>query len=605
MPIIKCLVLLLLVLWLLLLFPIALILYQFSSGLSAQHVTHQINTANTYSFLDEELLPLIAKEIFQNWEQPWGMEIQETDFLQAARHAAPQQWIQLQVEDIVSQTMPFITGQENEFLINVSLDLPIQESLSILNQIGRQEARNVYREYFDRRIPDLFETWLATKEGLTFHEPLDGAQFSNNLQILFPADWFQDELEESLEELAPYFLGQTDGFLVTITFNDTKSLIVSSMIEDLLQNLNLQPIIIEKVVRPTVEATFADSKIPPCRNYDEQVQGVCFPIDNLNKVFEEIMTEDWLDARLALGYHEVAEYLVGEQDNFSIPISLKDFKPAILEVLFGPLSTKTIGTADEQLSLLQRATLKIDSVLLSVLIDEVFPEKIRITESIFKDFLDPKELEFIHEFREGFQGGWVYSDDDLRRTLAANHAALRVMDQLRVLGASGWQYSHHDLAVSLASAGNSPAVMESIDKFRRGIKLTTELRSLTIILLMIILLGIGLLAGQNGPHRLGWASGALTVAALFTYGLVGFINNVQLQSYLHDSFAGILVYEGSYSEIESVIFDQVFFESERIVKEFTSSVANRSLMVFLIASGILVTALIWSRILTSNTKFKP
>ena len=131
--------------------------------------------------------------------------------------------------------------------------------------------------------------------------------------------------------------------------------------------------------------------------------------------------------------------------------------------------------------------------------------------------------------------GLTIDEEDLREALAEQDEGLpTVMDTLREGFSEGWTWTEQDLREVIADPDSPDAeeALATFDRARGAVGALRLLLALPLALALGLVASAGFLGGRTWPARLGWAGGALAIAALFAIILTG---------PLYGSFAGNLL----------------------------------------------------------------
>ena len=103
-----------------------------------------LREADAYELLYSEVVePALVENLGESVELPFGVSVTEQEVLEALRRVAPKEWVQEQVERLIDESAPYLTGNEDGFTFDVSL---------IDN---KREARNVIAELVNARLSEV------------------------------------------------------------------------------------------------------------------------------------------------------------------------------------------------------------------------------------------------------------------------------------------------------------------------------------------------------------------------------------------------------------------------------------------------------------------
>ena len=112
-----------------------------------EEVKALLREADAYDLLyDQVIEPQVVKNLGQSVELPFGAAITNQEVLSALRQVAPPEWVQQQVEMVIDQAGPYLTGKEDTFAIEVSL------------ADNKREAATVIADLADKKLTEVLES---------------------------------------------------------------------------------------------------------------------------------------------------------------------------------------------------------------------------------------------------------------------------------------------------------------------------------------------------------------------------------------------------------------------------------------------------------------
>ena len=592
MTVLRRLVAVLLALALLLLLLPVLIAFRVDATLpQADFYVEELRKADIYAFVDEEVLPAAVHEAMKDWEQPLGMQLQEADVVEAVRRVVPRDWLQAQVESSITQVVPYLVGEEDTFRVTVPLQERAEEALEVSRELGHEQIGHIYRYLFATEIPDAVDQRLAQEGGQPFGLTTTGAELSARLQRVVPADWLQERLDEAVDEVGPYVIGREETFQVTVPLEERAAAAVG-VVKELLLEADLQSLILDEVIAPEVERSLESSLDLSFGLPGFPAFSVTITSDEVVQVVKEVATEEWLDAQVESVIDGATPYVLGQQEEFQITISLGDRKEAILDAVVGVVATKIGGV----LGSLVGAVLGLIPAQVAESIGVPLPDAIVLTQADLRRSMSPGSLELLDEARRVIREGWTYTDADLRQDLADNPDNLDTLEEVREILSQGWTYTEVDLREDLVTGDGGRGAVNALDEVRDNVDLARGLRWLVLLILGLLLAGIGLLDGRSWSGRAGWAAGALAAAALVAYVAAGPVYDSQAAPRLHDALVDARDGRGDWPSVGLLLVNKAIVEVERVAGEFASAVAGRAATLFIVALLVLAGSLAWSRV---------
>lgn len=166
------------------------------------------------------------------------------------------------------------------------------------------------------------------------------------LRDTIPPQWFQTQVENTIMHMAPYFLGDTDNFKVSIPLQDRVLALSKNIQRELRQGHNFTRLY-EQMLDWAVEEIF---KGPLHRESDTIIRYNLLksgtPQDDervfleqkrqmaqeLQKIGRRLVPQEWILANLIQGNEQVFNYLAGATEHFTVRVPLRDRFEVVREI---------------------------------------------------------------------------------------------------------------------------------------------------------------------------------------------------------------------------------------------------------------------------------
>ena len=541
------------------------------------------------------------------------------DIVASLNTALPPEWLQDVVEQIFDELGLYIAGERDEFVITVRAG---DQAVAMVSEVKVLLSRaDAYTLLFDEFVTPAVDDALSknTPVGLN----ITSEQLTGSVRNTVPPEWLQAQVEAALDEVTPYFVGETDSFEIRVQLADTAERALEE-IKTLLRETDAYDLLYDEVVAPAVRSSLGESIELPI--------GITLTDGEVLTALREVAPPDWVQAQTERVIDEAGPYLVGRADTFAVAISLADNKRRAQRVIADLTSTKV----EEAAGLLPECTASqvrnvlsgtLDSLPVCVppgihydeLVDSIVagvseavdtyvlgavPNEFVFTDVILRDTLiqsgGQENVELLDQVREIVRDGWAYSDADLRRDVfeAGGDDAVQRLDDLRGFLADGWTYTDRDLRDDLAANGDGSSLAE-LDRARSFASWARTLKLLVYVPMILILLSIGFLAGNSWSERIAWAAGSLVVTAGIIFLVSGPIFNTvgepRIEKAAESSIADLEL-SGHFAKTQRLAADKLYEIATSAVDGFASGIAMKSSFLLVLGLLAMTISLGWSHI---------
>ena len=167
-----------------------------------------------YNFIYDQVLPIELEEAgvdFRDVGMGIGFSHQEAiDYL---RRVFPPEWIQEQLEEGVNEVLPYATGQRDSFSLTLRIDDRLEEVISTLKAVVQDS--DVYNHVLEEVVWPKFKGDIPLSE-LPYGLELTPDQVIDRVKEVVPEEWFDQQIEEGIDALAPYLTGESESFAIVV-----------------------------------------------------------------------------------------------------------------------------------------------------------------------------------------------------------------------------------------------------------------------------------------------------------------------------------------------------------------------------------------------------
>ena len=630
---------------------VSLVLLQVSdSFLDPDFYTNELRKADIYEFVLVDLLTSALDEAKEHDpdEMPGGFEenplvtsgLSTQEIVSSVNKAVPPEWVQGLVEQSFDQFGRYITGERGLFEVTVrageQVPILVEETKSLLRKA------DAYNLLYDEVVTP------AVEESADMELPL-GIEVSTSRLVeaarrVVPAEWVQAEVEDALDEITPYAIGERDTFEITVQISDRVGIALDE-IKQLLREADAYELLYTEVVEPRALDNLGETVELPF--------GVTVTGEEVIAALRRVAPAEWVQEQAETLIDEVGPYMTGEVNSFAIEVSLEDNKrqarTELIEFVDSRLtelvdSLPSCASADELRSAL---SLRESGELPRCIPPDILTGEVRdrynidIGENIQQHLLGPipdtitftdtqlrqalvqagagENIDRLDDLREILRDGWHYSETDLRADLLehSGEAAVERLDDIRMFLTDGWTYTNVDFRQDVSEQSDGDT-LEAIDNARSMLDLARTFRWVVFLPLLLILVSIGFMGGRGWAGRVSWAAAFLMVSAGLIYLVFGLG---------YDTYAKSGIVYGSFdrSDIEEVreealseisqdsdfpntmrlAANKVFDMGESVADDFAGGIASISRILAIIGLLAFVIGVFWSAIKKLGARHLP
>ena len=601
--------------------------------LEPQFYTEQLAKADIYNFVLDEL-PTTAIEELRSKEADFFSETLEENLLVATAlstdeivsslgRAMPPSWVQEQVDQVIDQAGDYITGERDSFEITITAAERVTATTQEVKALVR-DAR-LYAPIFDQFVtPEIDET-LAEEGGLPFNVSLSGEDIVAAVQRVAPEDWVKDQVDQALDEVTAYMVGDQENFEINVLLADRADVALTE-IKALLMRASFFELLFDEVMDPMLEGSLSQ--------FTQMPFGVSITQEEITSALRELVPPDWLEEQALVVIDEAGPYLTGKTDSFRAGIPMADRREVAITIIedltqsklnalvaglpecsTGQLPFQGIAPSLDELPQCVPPGIQVQSLVALLDIDVTggvrdmigsqIPDELVYTQADLRQALGgpggESSLEVLDNLREIIGQGWTYTSTDLRADLLSKQGedSIDRLDDVRAALSEGWTYTDADLREDLTSDDENDdgqEFLDDLDDFRSRLSLARDLRFLVYVLWALLLAGIGVLGGRHWWSKIAWAAATLGISAAIVFAASGPIYDSIGQSRIDDLRAELLQDQDIQGPTELLVAEKGLDVVQTVADDFLAGIEASSLTLLVGALVVLGISLAWPRL---------
>ena len=672
----------------------------------------ETSDSDTYDLAFEGVVaPALRDGIKGMGDLPFGIVLPPDDVVAAVREVVSPQWLADRVAHVVDQLVPYFTGEADHFAIQV----PVADRIRALAPVFKEllVRAQVYQVLSHPETAKSLDKFLAGLGPLPLDLKLTSADLLPVFQAAAPPEFLQQQVEQALDAAVPYVTGDRDSFKVVIPLKEPLQRAVPSF-KDLLRKLGAYNVLVNQVLHTLVAAA-----VP---RPIQVVGGVTITSEDVGATLKGALSPQFVEQQGGSVIDAMVPYLTGDAPSFRVVIPLAGQKAAVssaledlaVERLWQAIAPLRACTVQEAVNLALQGSLKgipacrpvgyslsqiqaalgiggpsltqrqLEAVLgvdLTVAVQGVtrdnlkgllgttltspvrqvmsaIPDQWAFTDADLGALGGPEQQQFLDKFREQLSKGFVYTDADLRKTLAGlgGGSGADVLDEALKWGREGFTYTDADLRLDLAGLGGAASSTVDLDDVlkvtRQGFTFTdADLRQqldpdgtsrkvntlqdvqrvlgsgeaqgtealdaarwvlarfhsfvwLAYVVLALLLAAIGFLGGRRWRSRLAWAAVALALASGVVYVVAGPVYQGVARPALEARLSEQIQVD-RVSKVSQLATEKGVAVAEMVINDLVTGLAWRALLFFAIAMVALGVALLGPRLLRRAGRAPP
>jgi hypothetical protein len=595
-------------------------------------ITGMIDDADLYDYAYDNILANLVHDMVEKGIEvntglddsspPTVLKFEDTEAAAIAitnliETLVPREYVKEKLEASLSSAVPYASGETDEF----EIDLEVQERVRAVPGAVRQLVSDI--DLTERIIADLlvpqFDSFTDDISGQALGIKFTSTEVETATRQLFEPVWLEGQLFTAIDEITPYFAGDSSSFNVVLRFDDRVTVIGTILKDKLSDEDTLYNLVFSQVIDPLIEQTVAQS--------NSVGFGIELTETEVVSTFAAIAPRNWVQEQAEGVIDALIAYLVGATDSLGYTVDLTDRKTTAVTELQLLAKTKLESTLsgipecatpqellgasqDIQAQQLPRCIAgeqtTIDVALATFLpvmnaqvesfVSGQVPNEVAYTQADLEAQLGGT-FDTVIDVRSRIADGVSFSDEDLVELMAGDSSSASRADAreaLKIL-ADGVAFTEENITKNL-----TPLARQQFDDIRGYVNTGLSLRWLLWVLVLIPLVIIALVGGEGWAGRFKWAGGVAVVSALIIYGgiAVAWSFNDIAQEYVPDYGADVSAeFKADYprlgTEIESGELDVRF---ERALDSWQGDWRNQTVPWIIIGALVFGLGHVWPKL---------
>ena len=450
----------------------------------------------------------------------------------------PPEYLQEITSDALAQFMPYLRGESDEFAISLALNERVSGFFTGL------EDTYVKIDFANALVDELIAPAAIKSAGDFTEGPfglvLTPEQAGDAARDIVPTEWIDEQVFTTLDELNAYLSGNSDTFVITISFKD-RIPIAAREIKEILTESNAEQVIFDKLIKPTITEQIG---LITVLSYEVTIND-----DEITEAINRIAPPEWVRGHIDAIIDDVAAYMSRDSDTLSYTIDLSDQRDAAMDVV----ADLAVAKAVEQVNAIPQCTslaeghnallaisagrlpdctnpnLPVDQFmeqLVTKLSAEVkkfiggqFPDSVTYDESLFTNALGGQGSTDLESVRDKIAKGITIDADDLLGQFSDKDQTADLILEMIQTDHSYTQVDF-DRYREERAANQGTDDLNAVDTFRGtplGLVLGPLGAAIATGIGLLLLFIIGILGGQSWTSRLIWAASAMAFSALILW----------------------------------------------------------------------------------------
>ncbi len=552
------------------------------------------------------------------------------DFVVALNQALPHEWVQELVEQVLDEPGNYLTGEYDDFAVTLQAGDRVLLMVDQAKDLMRRA--DAYNLLFEQIVTPTVEE--AVRDELPLGIDLTADRAVASARKIVPAEWVQANVENVLDTLTPYAVGEVDQFEIRLDFENQVDVALVE-IKDIVGDSDIYDLVYEEVMDPILANTLGQAVDLP--------HGVSVTEAEITSALRAVAPREWVRDQADLVIDSVGDYVTMKTDELRVDIDLRDNKNRAREVLVEIARDKFAQVIDDlpectSSQITRIVTVGIDSlpecmpsdarveqlVLAAVdpLTGEVeravdtmvlssVPNTLTYTQADLENALAKAgaadNYDLLEDVREIIGVGWTYDDTDLKADLAEfiDPEAADRLDDIRGFLSDGWTYTDQDLR-DLIVDEEGLQTLDDYDTSREWFQRARSWRLVVYLPVAILMLIIAFLGGRTWGSRIGWAAAYLVVSSaiiFFVFGPVfgafseaGVADVPNFDDLRAEALEEIEVAD-NFSRTQLMASNKLIDILETVVNGFASGVAGKAFFLGIVGLIILGVAISWQTLI--------
>lgn len=197
--------------------------------------------------------------------------------------------------------------------------------------INQLREADMYNFVYDEIMPAAIDE-IEVKDSADF--PFDIEQLKSEapgvIEQALPPEWVEAQVEEFINQVVPYVVGDTDNLMVSIPLKNRVEDTASSL-QDTLHGEDIFPDLYEQGIQYAIDQYKDMHDLP---------SFLVLSDGEVESIIRDVLPPDWILAQLDTALNEIVPYLTKETESFTVKLDVTErmdaLKAAVTDILLGP-----------------------------------------------------------------------------------------------------------------------------------------------------------------------------------------------------------------------------------------------------------------------------
>jgi hypothetical protein len=568
----------------------------------------QLRQADIYNFMYHDIVPAALEEIeIDTSEVPIDIERLKSDVPGMIEEALPPEWLQTQMEQVISQVLPYILGDTGSFSVRIPLKDQVEATAGAVKDILHDE--DIFPDLYEQGIDFAVDKYAEMQEDLPSFLVMSEDEAASRLRTVLPADWIITQIDTNIDEFVPYITKDKEQFLLKLDVSERMDALEAAL-TDILMKPETYDYMLNELLVPYIQEKIKGMGLPA---------ELTFTDNEIIAVVEKVLPADWYEARVTDIVGQVFSYLNGTTATINIIVPLADLKPAAIEALADLADRKLeslvnslpVGTPEqiEELEanppigslppyrpadmsyteLKELLGIDIESLVASS-VDEWIPDQFVLTDAgIREELAKDGDEDLLTQARDLVQDGLTYTDADLRKDMGADYDNI---EDIRQWIASDFTFTEEDLHewITKTEGGNADEQWQTLQDVRSVIGPVRDWVWAAWLIPALLLVGIGFLGGRGWQSRVVWGASVLAIAALITYIVFGPVFSAVAKPSIDDAIVSAV---GTTEGVGALAADKGITVAKDTVDSFVGGINIQAIVLLVVSLAVIAVVVFW------------
>ncbi len=534
----------------LMLFLLTLLIWQILATIGdPEAIKEELVKADIYNFIyDDVMEPLLIDALEEVVADPGKLlnddlieleirpETDSPEIVGLLRYFLPPDELQARVEHVIDEFVPYITGDTDEFQIQLRLGERVRAWPELV--ASRLDALDAGDRLSSAVLGPILESSLDALQAEGLDVAITPQRAREIAQSVVPGDWIETQFVNATRDVSGWLTRTEDHFQVTVQFADRIPRATQAL-KDVLDEANAEQFLFQSLIEPELNKALG--------SFTALSHGILISDEEIAAAIEEVAPVPWIREQRNGIIDSLSGYMSGETDQLALSIDLSgrgETAAAVLidlaerklrELVDGTPDCRTITEGLRAAQDVQRgrfpsckpAEINSDTILsvlsgpfkteIERLIVTQIPDSFTFTENDLAALIGESSVQSIDNVRKFVADGFTYTDTELRVDIAKRNSdfTLDDLDVVRDLLDDNHTFTETDFTDSFLR--NRPDLLDDFDNVRDQVGRGRSLWFLVFFVPGLVLLIIAFLGGRNWNSRLKWAMFPVFVSGLLIW----------------------------------------------------------------------------------------